>query len=84
MYSLVISNSRELNEYKLGVMRKLRSFNDDNIPDDATLASLKMRRMTIAKQMLGKMGRDTSIESPFFVIWGCNTFVGNGVYINRQ
>jgi hypothetical protein len=82
--SLDISNSPELNDYKLGVMRKLRSFNNDDIPDDATLASIKMKRMATAKQMLGKMGKQVTIEPPFFVIWGCNTFVGNGVYINRE
>ncbi|KAF5667175.1 galactoside o-acetyltransferase [Fusarium heterosporum] len=82
--NLAISSCPELNEYKLGVMRKLRSFNDDSIPDDATLESLKMKRMTVAKQMLGKMGKGVSIEPQFFVIWGCNTFIGSGVYINRQ
>lgn len=65
-------------------MRKLRTFNNDDIPDDMTLASLKMRRMALAKEILGKMGKGVSIEPPFFVIWGCNTFIGSGVYINRQ
>ncbi|KAH7192781.1 trimeric LpxA-like protein [Fusarium flagelliforme] len=82
--NLDISNSRELSDFKLGVMRKLRTFNNDDIPDDMTLASLKMRRMALAKEMLGKMGKGVSIEPPFFVIWGCNTFIGSGVYINRQ
>ncbi|KAL3607617.1 hypothetical protein FPOAC2_02603 [Fusarium poae] len=82
--NLNISSSPELNDYKLGVMRKLRAFNDDNIPDDATLASIKMKRMALAKQMVGKMGKGVAIEPPFFVIWGCNTFIGNGVYINRE
>lgn len=65
-------------------MRKLRAFNNDDIPDDATLSSIKMKRMALAKQMIGKMGKSVNIETPFFIVWGCNTFIGNGVYMNRE
>lgn len=65
-------------------MRKLQSFNDGFIPPDATLALLASRRMQVAKGMLGKMGTRVNIEPPFFLTWGCNTFVGDGVYMNRR
>ncbi|KAF5229659.1 hypothetical protein FAUST_10296 [Fusarium austroamericanum] len=82
--NLDISGSPALNDYKLGVMRKLRAFNNDDIPDDATLSSIKMKRMALAKQMIGRMGKSVNIETPFFIVWGCNTFIGNGVYMNRE
>ncbi|KZL71399.1 maltose O-acetyltransferase [Colletotrichum tofieldiae] len=78
------SNDRELVQHKVDVMRRLQSFNDATIPDDATLASLASRRMQVAKGMLGKLGTNANIEPPFFVTWGCNLFVGDGVYINRS
>jgi maltose O-acetyltransferase len=65
-------------------MRKLQSFNDASIPPDATLASLASRRMQVAKTMLGKMGTKVNIEPPFFLTWGCNIFIGDGVYMNRK
>ncbi|KAF5575302.1 galactoside o-acetyltransferase [Fusarium pseudoanthophilum] len=77
-------NSQEMMEYKLATKRKLLSFNDDSIPEGSTLASLKSRRMAVAKEMFGKLGQDVTIEPPFFLLWGCNTFIGNGVYMNRE
>lgn len=71
-------------DYKLIAMKRLRSFNDDSIPDGSTLASLKARRMAVAKEMLGQMGQGVTIELPFFHTWGCNIFIGNRVYINRE
>ncbi|KAH7262903.1 trimeric LpxA-like protein [Fusarium tricinctum] len=78
------NNSQELMDYKLAAMKKLRSFNDDSIPDDSTLASLKARRMVVAKEMLGQLGQGVAIEPPFFHTWGCNIFIGSRVYINRE
>lgn len=65
-------------------MKKLYSFNDAAIPADATLASLALRRMQVAKSIMGKMGTQVNIQPPFFVTWGCNIFIGDGVYINRK
>lgn len=65
-------------------MRKLYSFNDAAIPKDATLASLALRRMQVAKSIVGELGAKVNIEPPFFVTWGCNIFIGDGVYINRK
>ncbi|KAG5665456.1 hypothetical protein KAF25_009581 [Fusarium avenaceum] len=73
------NNSQELMDYKLIAMKRLRSFNDDSIPDGSTLASLKTRRMAVAKEMLGQLGQDVAIEPPFFHTWGCNIFIGNRV-----
>ncbi|SPJ78709.1 related to galactoside O-acetyltransferase [Fusarium torulosum] len=62
--------------------QKLQSFNDNSIPEGSTLASLTARRMAVAKDMFGRLGASVNIESPFFIIWGCNTFIGDGVYMN--
>ncbi|KAJ4247121.1 hypothetical protein NW762_013259 [Fusarium torreyae] len=78
------SKAQELVDYKLVTMKKLRSFNDESIPDDSTLASLKTKRMAVANEMLGKLGKEVTIEPPFFLTWGCNIFIGSGVYINRE
>jgi len=73
-----------MQKFRIETMRRLRSFNDNSIPDDASIESLKARRMAVAKQMLGKLGDRANIEPPFFCGWGCNTFVGDGVYMNRK
>jgi hypothetical protein len=73
-----------MQKYRIEIMRRLRSFNDNAIPDDASIESLKARRMAVAKQMLGKLGDEANIEPPFFCGWGCNTFVGDGAYMNRK
>ncbi len=40
--------------------------------------------MGVAKAVLGKLGQNMTIERPFFIIWGCNTFLGDDVYLNRK
>lgn len=82
--SFATLNSEMLMEYKLSTLQKLNEFNDTSIPENSTLASLKNRRMAVAKRMLGQMGKNASIEQSFFVTWGCNTFIGDDVYINRE
>ncbi|ESZ90818.1 hypothetical protein SBOR_8794 [Sclerotinia borealis F-4128] len=71
-------------KFKLNVRRKLLKFNDSSINDEDTLDDLKMRRMAVAKTFIGKLGPDTNIEAPLFCTWGCNTFNGQNVYINRD
>lgn len=82
--SFTTSRSRELQDHKLRTLRSLNDFNDTSIPEGSTLVSLKTRRMTVAKDLLGKMGERVNIEPPFFVGWGCNVFIGDDVYINRE
>ncbi|PQE26141.1 hypothetical protein CJF30_00000873 [Rutstroemia sp. NJR-2017a BBW] len=77
-------NSESMLDYKLNVRRKLLKFNDQSIGDDDTLGSLKDRRMAAAKSLFGKVGDGTNIEAPFFCTWGCTTFIGKDVYINRN
>ncbi|KAI9649595.1 hypothetical protein NHQ30_002176 [Ciborinia camelliae] len=71
-------------EYKLSVRKKLLKFNDTSINDEDTLDDLKNRRMAVAKTAFGKLGLGTNIEAPLFCTWGCNTFIGEDVYINRD
>ncbi|CAG1959284.1 unnamed protein product [Fusarium graminearum] len=76
------SRAPELQEFKLDMRRKLQSFNDNSIPEGSTLAYLTARRMAVAKGIFGRLGANVNVEPPFFIIWGCNTFVGDGVYMN--
>ncbi|KAL4899545.1 hypothetical protein BDW74DRAFT_163364 [Aspergillus multicolor] len=82
--NFTISKSPNLQAHKLAVLKALNSFNDTTIPEGSTLASLKARRMAVAKQFIGKVGERVNIEPPFFVAWGCNLFLGDDVYINRE
>ncbi|KAF7947643.1 hypothetical protein EAE96_008725 [Botrytis aclada] len=71
-------------KFKLNVRRHLLQFNDNSISDEDTLDDLKIRRMAVAKILFGKLGLDTNIEAPLFCTWGCNTFIGKDVYVNRD
>lgn len=71
-------------KFKLNVRRKLVKFNDPSIDDEDTLDSLKSRRMNVAKTIFGRLGLGTNIEAPLFCTWGCNTFIGSNIYINRE
>jgi maltose O-acetyltransferase len=73
-----------MRSFKIEVMRRLQDFNNQTIGDNTTLDSLKAHRMAIARSAMGKLGEDTNIETPFFCGWGCNIFIGDGVYINRE
>lgn len=84
VFSFTISKSPKLQARKLETLKLLNDFNDPTIPDGSTVESLKMRRIAVARNLLGKIGENVNIEPPFFVGWGCNTFLGNGVYINRE
>lgn len=78
------ANSPNMQAHKLGIRKRLKDFNDDSIPDGSTLESLKLRRLSVARQFLGNLGRSTNIEAPLFVTFGCNVFIGEGCYINRN
>lgn len=73
-----------MQEHKVKIMRHMSQFNAGRVPEDATLKSLQDRRMSIAAETLGNLGQSVNIVAPFFVIWGCNTFVGDNVYMNRK
>jgi hypothetical protein len=53
-------------DHKLLTRRRLKVFNDESIPDGSTLDSLKSRRMSIARQIFGRLGSDTNIEQSLF------------------
>jgi hypothetical protein len=82
--SFKATDSQIMMDYKLRTRRLLRTFNDDSIPDGSTLESLKIRRMSVAKKILGRLGSGVNIEPMLFRTWGCNTFIGSGCYINRK
>ncbi|KAH8602097.1 trimeric LpxA-like protein [Bisporella sp. PMI_857] len=78
------ANSQAMLDHKLMIRRRLQEFNNEHIGDDDTLETLKERRMAVARQIMGKLGPTTNIEAPLFITWGCQTFIGNGTYINRN
>lgn len=69
---------------KINVRRLVQAFNNPTIRDDDTLQSMKTRRMEVAKVLLGSVGENSNIETPFYCGWGFNVFIGVGVYINRE
>jgi hypothetical protein len=71
-------------DHKLSIRQYLKLFNDDSIPDGSSLESLKIQRIAIAKQFLGRCGVGLNIEQPLFCTWGCNIFIRDNCYINRK
>jgi maltose O-acetyltransferase len=84
MSSFRSANDESLQKYRISTMKYIRSFNDGSIPDGSTIEILRARRMGVAKKLLGRLGTAVNIETPFFVGWGCNTFIGDDVYLNRE
>ncbi|UCD43669.1 MAG: sugar O-acetyltransferase [Chloroflexota bacterium] len=39
-------------------------------------------RQAILQQMLGQIGRNSIVESPFFCVYGQNIYIGDHVYLN--
>ena len=54
------------------------------MPKYSTLYNIKTGRLGFAKTIFGALGENTNIEAPMFVTWGCNTFFGEGCYVNRK
>ncbi|CAL3969414.1 unnamed protein product [Diplocarpon coronariae] len=77
------SNCAVLEDFSLAHKRRLQLFNrDDALHESASLAEAKRKRMAIIKAMLGGVGDKVAVETPFMCTWGCNTFFGDGTYIN--
>lgn len=70
--------------HRLAVMKLLHSFNNENLADGCTMQTLVLSRIEIARKLFGSAGEEVKIETPFFSWFGCNTFIGDGVYINRE
>lgn len=69
--------------FKWALNEKWQSLNDDAFLAEDTLATLNARRMAAAKTIFGNIGADSFIEPCISINWGCNTFIGDRVYINR-
>lgn len=48
------------------------------------LAAAASERQAVLQQMLGRTGRDSLIEPPFFCVYGQNIYLGDHVYLNVQ
>ena len=59
-------------------MHKYNSY----FPDDATNDTLVAERERILNEMLGKIGKNPFIETPFNVDYGCNIQIGDDFYAN--
>jgi len=46
------------------------------------LAETESERQTILQQLLGKIGQNSEIESPFYCSYGQNIYIGDHVYLN--
>lgn len=62
-------------DIKTDVMQKLKCF---NMPTDNHDQLQQM-----AMYLFGQMGPNSIVEQSLFVIWGCNTFIGNNVRIGE-
>jgi len=73
-----------MQEHRIAVKKLLNSFNSESIKDYSTIESLQEKRMEFARHLFGSVGEDVNIEAPLICMWGCNTFLGDSVYINRE
>lgn len=78
-------NSPEMMDHKFRIMQLLRKFNDPARLDEPgiSLAKLRSSGAEILKQTLGKIGKNSVVETPLYAIFGCNTFIGSTVYANH-
>lgn len=72
-------------EHKFKILQLLRKFNDPARLDEPgiSLAKLRSGGAEILKQTLGKIGKNSVVETPLYAIFGCNTFIGSTVYANH-
>jgi len=45
-------------------------------------AESERERQTVLGQVLGSIGQDSMVESPFYCVYGCNIHIGDHVYLN--
>ena len=62
--------------------RKLASQFNAPIPDETTEEELMSRRADILKQFFGSLGKNSFIEPPLNVDYGCNILIGDDFYSN--
>jgi acetyltransferase-like isoleucine patch superfamily enzyme len=62
--------------------RKLASQYNAPIPDEITEEELNLRRADILKQFFGSIGKNSCIEPPLNVDYGCNILIGDDFYSN--
>ena len=62
--------------------RKLASQYNAPIPDEMTEDELMSKRAEILKKFFGSLGKNSCIEPPLNVDYGCNILVGDDFYSN--
>ncbi|KAL6696932.1 trimeric LpxA-like protein [Trichoderma pleuroticola] len=83
MISGMLYNSQapELIEGRFRARSLMNKYNT-YFPDDATNDTLVAERERLLKEMLGKIGANPFIETPFSIDYGCNTSIGDNFYAN--
>lgn len=71
-------------EFRYALRDHWEKLNDDSFREEDTLTTMNARRMKAAKDIFGKLGENVFIEPGLCISWGCNTFIGSTVYINRR
>ncbi|KAF4975556.1 hypothetical protein FZEAL_7671 [Fusarium zealandicum] len=61
--------------------RMMHKYNN-HFPDDATPESLSEDREKMLQQMLGKIGKESFVEPPINIDYGCNISIGERFYSN--
>lgn len=64
--------------------RKLTTKYNNYFPEDSTPYSLFDDRTKLLEELLGSVGKDTYIEAPFYIDYGCNIRVGERFYANYK
>jgi hypothetical protein len=77
--SFSAGNDERMLSHKLDVRRRLKDFNDESFPEGCTLDTLKCRRMSIARDIFGKLGCGVNIEGSFFCTVSLIFFFGVGM-----
>lgn len=53
-------------------------------PADSTPESLQEERDVMYEEIFGRVGKDSYIEPPFYVDYGCNILLGERFYANYK
>ena len=72
---LYLASDKQLSAERLHARKLLKTFND-SLPDET------QKKLDILKQLFAEMGKNFSIESPFFCDYGYNITVGDDVFFN--
>lgn len=75
--------SVELEKGRLRAMRLCKEYNKmDPFEDGVDRADVLLTRANLLKSLIGDIHGTPNIESPFSILYGCNTSIGRNFYGN--